>query len=127
MFTSVLSQVRTVFINIEKNIVFVLGSRHPPDTLCVLGTESLAPTSETSPAPQLSLPDLLRDSVLWAVPKHRRTVEKRLQRKFGWPALVWKPIVPKKNLLMCQSCGDHHIVGHLCCRTSKSQRRRKQP
>lgn len=63
--------------------------------------------------PSFSLDDL-KDSILWAVPKHRRSLEKRLNRKYGWPDKVWKPIVPKKNLLMCNTCGDHYEAGHLC-------------
>lgn len=30
-----------------------------------------------------SLKDIIGDGILWAVPKHRRTIEKRLKRKFG--------------------------------------------
>lgn len=85
------------------------------DAFCLAGIEETRkPTNKSSSALPFSVEALLKDSILWAVPKHRRTVEKRLNRKFGWPHQVWKPLVPKKDLLMCRSCGDHYKAGHLC-------------
>lgn len=52
--------------------------------------------------------------ILWAVPKSRRTVEKRRMRKYGWPDHVWKPLVPKNNLIPCTTCGSSHEAGYLC-------------
>uniref|UniRef100_A0A1B6LYK9 Large ribosomal subunit protein bL32m n=1 Tax=Graphocephala atropunctata TaxID=36148 RepID=A0A1B6LYK9_9HEMI len=115
MFARLASQAYQSLTNIENNILFsFIGRRYPPDAFCVVSNDNSTITNRTSEAPPLSLEELLKDSILWAVPKHRRTVEKRLSRKFGWPKLVWKPIVPKKNLFMCRSCGDHHVAGHLC-------------
>uniref|UniRef100_A0A1B6FZ43 Large ribosomal subunit protein bL32m n=1 Tax=Cuerna arida TaxID=1464854 RepID=A0A1B6FZ43_9HEMI len=108
MLRSVVSQIVKSLIRFEK-IVLSLEKRHPPDTFYALCIENSAPVRQ-SPA----VSSLLEDWCLWAVPKHRRTVEKRQQRKFGWPTHVWKPLVPKKNLMTCQCCGDHHVSGHLC-------------
>lgn len=60
------------------------------------------------------LKELLEDPFLWAVPKRRRPLEKRLSRKFGFPGLIWKPLVMKTNLIMCPRCGHDHEAGHLC-------------
>lgn len=70
---------------------------------------SVSNTSNT-----FSLKELLNDTIVWAVPTHRRTVEKRMNRKYGWPNLVWKMLVPKKNLLVCNTCGGPYEVGCIC-------------
>jgi large subunit ribosomal protein L32 len=57
---------------------------------------------------------LLNDGFLWAVPRKRRTVEKRLSRKFGYPEYVYKLLLPKRNLLVCNTCGHHYEANHLC-------------
>jgi large subunit ribosomal protein L32 len=54
------------------------------------------------------------DGFLWAVPHKRRTVEKRLSRKFGYPEYFYKLILPKRNLLVCNTCGHHYEANHLC-------------
>nr|CAD7203445.1 unnamed protein product [Timema douglasi] len=61
-----------------------------------------------------SLKNLLEDSILWAVPRHRRTLEKRLTRKYGHPDYVYKMLKAKSNLMVCNSCGHHHEAGLLC-------------
>lgn len=61
-----------------------------------------------------SLKDILNNTILWAVPKKRRTIEKRLCRRFGIPELHWKPHVPKTNILMCRKCGHDYEAGTLC-------------
>ncbi|KAH8417321.1 hypothetical protein KR222_008758 [Zaprionus bogoriensis] len=70
-------------------------------------------TSNSHPK-SFSLRDLLGDGMLWAVPKHRRSVEKRLNRKFGHPEYVWKPLKEKRNLRTCQKCGHNYELGLLC-------------
>ena len=62
----------------------------------------------------LTVKDIVGDGIFWAVPKSRRTVEKRRNRKFGWPQYVWKMIVPKTNILTCSYCGHDYEAGHLC-------------
>jgi len=61
-----------------------------------------------------SLKEILKNSILWAVPKSRRTIAKRLKRRFGVPDYVWKPHVAKTNILMCVHCGHNYEAGHLC-------------
>nr|CAG4645934.1 EOG090X0IGM [Lynceus sp. MCZ IZ 141354] len=53
--------------------------------------------------------------IMWAVPHCRRSVEKRLCRKFG--AENWgtsKLIKPKLDLQVCMTCGHHHEYNRLC-------------
>nr|SVE75501.1 EOG090X0IGM [Daphnia dolichocephala] len=54
------------------------------------------------------------DGFLWGVPTCRRSVEKRMMRKFGAPNWHNKLILPRKDIKTCGACGDHHEVGRLC-------------
>jgi large subunit ribosomal protein L32 len=71
-------------------------------------------TNTTVPDSSLSLEKLFRDGFLWGVPTKRRSVEKRLNRKFGYPEYVYKLLLPKRNLLVCNTCGHHYEANHLC-------------
>lgn len=75
----------------------------------------LVESSEMSIPPQpLSIKDFIGDGFLWAVPKHRRTVERRMKRRFGDPKYNMKTLQTKNFLQTCQSCGNHHEPGILC-------------
>ena len=54
------------------------------------------------------------DGYLWGVPTCRRSAEKRMMRKFGAPNWHNKLILPRKDLLVCGSCGHYHEEKHLC-------------
>jgi hypothetical protein len=59
---------------------------------------------------------LADDGFLYAVPTHRRTIEKRWMRRHGaenWPT-GRKLIRPKTNILTCKDCGHSYEAGHLC-------------
>lgn len=58
--------------------------------------------------------DLLKDSILWGVPKKRKTIEKRRTKKFGCPYYFNKMYVPKTNILICEKCGSYREAGFLC-------------
>ncbi|XP_030559783.1 39S ribosomal protein L32, mitochondrial [Drosophila novamexicana] len=98
------------FNNLER--LFLPNCGSPPALAYLVHQQHSSPRTNTSQ--KLSLKNLLGDGVLWAVPKHRRSVEKRLNRKFGYPAFVWKPLQEKKNLRPCQQCGHDHELGVLC-------------
>lgn len=70
--------------------------------------------------PPFSLKDIVGDGFLWAVPRCRRTIEKRLTRKFGHPNGVLKILTPKTTLRTCNVCGDDHEVGVLCRKQNKT-------
>lgn len=61
-----------------------------------------------------TLKDLIGDGLLWAVPRNRRTIERRWKRKFGHPDYINKLQVPKTNLRSCTKCGSDYEVGILC-------------
>lgn len=58
--------------------------------------------------------DLWSDGILWAVPKHRKSIEKRLKQKYGHPKYHLKTLQPKTTLRICIQCGHDHEVGVLC-------------
>lgn len=90
------------------------GTYHPDDyRLCLdipLENKTLKGNSERKGV----LESILGDGFLFAVPKHRRTIEKRLKRKFGNPEYDLKILLPRKNLKTCNVCGDDHEIGVLC-------------
>uniref|UniRef100_A0ABD2X0G9 Uncharacterized protein n=1 Tax=Trichogramma kaykai TaxID=54128 RepID=A0ABD2X0G9_9HYME len=63
--------------------------------------------------------ELNGDGLLLAVPKHRRSLEKRLSHRFGWPEYHWKPLTPKTNLKLCKTCGHHYEFGTICGKLSR--------
>lgn len=81
------------------------------DAYCVAGIEF---NETTKPLPKFTIKDILGDGFLWAVPKHRRTLEKRQKRRFGHPDYVEKILRPKAYLRTCNVCGDSHEAGVLC-------------
>ncbi|XP_065351671.1 large ribosomal subunit protein bL32m [Cloeon dipterum] len=100
------------FNSFEEVLSVSLGLRYPykPTYQAVLLGENNQQT--TALAPQNSDPFGLGDGFLWAVPKHRRTIEKRMRRKFG-PANLLR-IRPRNDLIVCTRCGHHHEIGILC-------------
>ncbi|EDW84515.1 uncharacterized protein Dwil_GK14166 [Drosophila willistoni] len=90
----------------------------PPPAFALAGLDHQShPQIERSAnplSPGFSLNELLGNGMLWAVPKHRRSVEKRLNRKFGYPEYTWKLLKEKRNLRSCVQCGHDHELGVLC-------------
>lgn len=54
---------------------------------------------------------------MWGVPKRRRSVERRLTRRFGLKEWHWKMLIPKYNLLICDNCGHHYQAKHMCSKS----------
>ncbi|XP_075231442.1 mitochondrial ribosomal protein L32 [Lycorma delicatula] len=102
---------------VENMIAFwITGSRFPPGDLCLASSSDVSVISKNA-FPSISLENLMQESFLLAVPKSRRTIEKRMQRKFGWPEYGphgWKPLVPRTNLLTCNVCGHNYEAKCLC-------------
>lgn len=53
------------------------------------------------------------DGILWAVPKSRRSRERRVTRKFGSETDHYK-MLRRKHLITCHHCGNVHQPGRLC-------------
>ncbi|CAH1403468.1 unnamed protein product [Nezara viridula] len=102
---------REIYFKLESQVLF-----------CFFGTPfpqgfSFNPICETALNHNSILPspeNVLQNAFLFAVPKSRRSVEKKRNRKFGFPQYHWKLLVPKRNILMCDTCGSDYEAGHLC-------------
>ncbi|XP_047528888.1 39S ribosomal protein L32, mitochondrial [Vanessa atalanta] len=104
-----LTYVINILKNLERNIIQSFG--YPPKELALAyAHQKQVPRQST----KFTLKDLVGDGIFLAVPKFRRTVEKRWKRKFGSPDYVWKMLVPKTNIAVCNECGHHHERGRLC-------------
>ncbi|XP_062533967.1 large ribosomal subunit protein bL32m-like [Armigeres subalbatus] len=116
MNTGLWFRLRYAFERLEQILPSLLGfpgNRFPPTgALALVGIEESRPPVETGKT--FSIKDLIGDGLLWAVPKHRRTIEKRLKRKYGTPEYKLKIFTPKTHLRICTSCGSDHEVGVLC-------------
>jgi Ribosomal L32p protein family. len=66
------------------------------------------------PVTKLSLKELFDTSILWAVPKKRRSLERRMNRKYGSKDQVWKMLMPRTDLTVCNTCGYTHHSKTLC-------------
>jgi large subunit ribosomal protein L32 len=60
--------------------------------------------------------DIMSEGFVWAVPKRRRTVERRLVRRFGVPKYPQscQIIRPKDDITVCDNCGHYHEIHTLC-------------
>lgn len=71
---------------------------------------------QSSTTNSFSLKNLIGDGILWAVPKHRKSLERRMKARYGHH--LYGPgkhqIVPKLTLRICVQCGHDHEVGVLC-------------
>ncbi|KAL5290158.1 MRPL32 family protein [Megaselia abdita] len=103
-----LRRIETFWTKLENLILFP-----KPYYVNQLQLDSLS-GSDNPPADKFSLKSLIGDGFLFAVPKHRRSVERNLQRKFGNPEYVWKLLKVKSNLRVCHKCGSNYEVGLLC-------------
>lgn len=81
--------------------------------LAVLSVEPGTQASNVTSKP-FTVKDFIGDGFLWAVPKFRRSLEKRQMRKFGSPGLHEK--LPRANprLRECDTCGDFFDPKSIC-------------
>ena len=56
--------------------------------------------------------DTLRDGFLWAVPKKRTSLEKRVKKQFGKSYMDKFRL--RTDLIVCLHCGNHHEAHALC-------------
>ncbi|TMW50639.1 hypothetical protein DOY81_004298 [Sarcophaga bullata] len=94
--------------------IFQQNASYPGLALAGMPSINSGLSNKNNSIPQRSLKDIIGDGILWAVPKHRRTIEKRLNRKFGFPEYNWKPLRVKTHLRTCNQCGHDHEAGILC-------------
>ncbi|KAK3731900.1 hypothetical protein RRG08_043234 [Elysia crispata] len=117
------SSIRKFTLSFNKRFVAVLTElrstiesfRGPPSgALATLGLPSL-PSLEPSQTPGQGNSTLgsIFDGILYAVPRHRRSVEKRLFRKHRFTGFM-EHGTPKTNIVPCLVCGNFKEKGHLC-------------
>ncbi|KAK0052517.1 39S ribosomal protein L32 mitochondrial [Biomphalaria pfeifferi] len=95
-------------------IVQILSKNNPPPSLAVLGipqNSQVAPTENDTSSK--SILDSIFDGILLAVPKHRRSIEKRLFRKHRYTSFM-EYGTPKNTIIPCLECGQFKEKGHLC-------------
>lgn len=110
-----INRLSSAFQRIEQTLKIIFGHGFPPEPLCAINYHGdLSPSYTANNPSQFSLKDIIGNGFLWAAPKRRHTIERRLKRRFGHPDYVWKPPVPKTNILMCPNCGGHYEAGLLC-------------
>ena len=111
MTSHLLKSLAEVLVNFE--IVYLaplLGRQMPPSLIPVFQSSvKLAPQSNSS----FDIREIF-DGFMWGVPTGRRSVEKRMMRKYGAPNWHNKLILPKTNIKVCLSCGDYHEEKRLC-------------
>jgi len=94
------------------NIVYFAG--HP--AIAVNVSENYMERCEDgarSSADAKSVIDSIYDGFMFAVPKSRRSREKRAIRRLGWTRVV-DYMTPRRNLVECLDCGEWH-EGHTIC------------
>ncbi|KAL2735371.1 hypothetical protein V1478_003011 [Vespula squamosa] len=114
MAVSMVKRLTSAFQKIEQALNIIFNRGFPPEALYAIDYNGLSLPCVVSNRGRFSLKDIIGDGFLWGVPTARRTIEKRMNRRFGYPKYNWKPPVPKTNLLMCPNCGSHHEAGLLC-------------
>ncbi|KAJ3665595.1 hypothetical protein Zmor_001086 [Zophobas morio] len=108
---SLLIRINVAIQRLELAIASVFTRRFPPDGFCLAGVDV---QERLHQKPAFSLKDIVGDGFVWAVPTARRTIERRMKRRFGHPDYIWKMLKPKTNLRTCNVCGDDHLPGVLC-------------
>lgn len=84
-----------------------------------LNFAEIVPNERSSIPKQFSIHDIMSESILWAVPKHRRTLEKRMIRRMGIPEGLYKMQKPQTDMLVCNHCGHDYKRGFLCSKCWK--------
>lgn len=83
----------------------------PPPAFAVAGCPSTLSTLDTNSCH--SPLDSIFDGILLAVPKFRRSIEKRLHRKHRFTGFM-EHGTPKSNIIPCLECGNFKEKGYLC-------------
>ncbi|OWA53390.1 putative 39S ribosomal protein L32, mitochondrial [Hypsibius exemplaris] len=97
--------------------IFLIGGRYPGFPQLVVADTGYHP-SASSPAtqattePEQSFLESLKDGLLWAVPKKRSSVERRLKKQFG--SSYMDPYKLRTDLIVCLHCGHYHEAHSLC-------------
>jgi len=112
MLTRLLSTISREIQVFEQGVFRIIANQFGDGSRAV----SLVPLDPQAPPVTVQhglLEDILGDSIMLAVPKKRRCVERRRIRKYGSPNLHWK-LFEEKKLVMCGHCGNPHEFDRIC-------------
>ncbi|KAL0104801.1 hypothetical protein PUN28_016442 [Cardiocondyla obscurior] len=109
-----MNRLSLIFQKLELAFQTIFGRGFPPGALCAIDCNSFPYQSRSTSPGGYSLKEILENSILWGVPKSRRSLEKRHMRRYGIEKYVWKPPVAKTNILICVNCGHNYEANHLC-------------
>ncbi|XP_051165864.1 39S ribosomal protein L32, mitochondrial [Leptopilina boulardi] len=112
MVSNIINRFNNALQKFNHLVELIFRGGYPPQ-LCAIEFNQLDKNYKSVESKTFSLKDIF-DGFLWGVPKHRRTAEKRMMRKYGHPIYNWKLLRPKTNLIMCVNCGYVHEIGILC-------------
>lgn len=89
------------------------------DDLSVALTNNHPIPTNTFSRKEFSIKDIIGEGILWAVPKKRRTLERRQLRRFGMLDRHFKMLIPKTDIITCNVCGHDYERRHLCGKNIK--------
>ncbi|XP_008475585.1 39S ribosomal protein L32, mitochondrial [Diaphorina citri] len=110
----VLSKLKYGVLSLEHTLACTLGFQPPPPIDFNVAVTQISSVLTPKPVTKLSLKELFDTSILWAVPKKRRSLERRMNRKYGSKDQVWKMLMPRTDLTVCNTCGYTHHSKTLC-------------
>ncbi|BFZ14789.1 hypothetical protein BsWGS_17827 [Bradybaena similaris] len=84
----------------------------PPPAFALAACPSAFPTQHCNSSSESPLTSIF-DGILLAVPKFRRSLEKRLFRKHRFTGFM-ENAMPKNTIIPCLECGNFKEKGHLC-------------
>ena len=103
----------TLTVQLENVFLAAACVRRPDSNVIPLLLQNSTSQLDTPPKKSFDINEIF-DGFLWGVPTNRRSVERRMMRKYGAPDWHNKLILPRKDLLTCDSCGHYHEKGRLC-------------
>ncbi|KAL1452830.1 hypothetical protein WDU94_007020 [Cyamophila willieti] len=110
----VFSKLKINLLKIENTLACTLGfQQHPPLDFNIAQVQNKS-FPEPKTLTKLSLKELFDTSILWAAPKGRKTLEKRQMNRYGFKDQVWKMLMPRTDLTVCNTCGYTHHKKTLC-------------
>ncbi|XP_074653201.1 large ribosomal subunit protein bL32m-like [Tubulanus polymorphus] len=113
-----ISRLGDYFLRLEAKIVNYISLFPHPGYGAAFAINSPAgalPQSDgASNSGQSLLESILGNGIFYAVPKHRRTVERRSARKHAWGGGRMEDHQPKKHIVACLDCGNYHEKHTIC-------------
>ncbi|CAG5122486.1 unnamed protein product [Candidula unifasciata] len=111
-FLSSLSQKWNISTSGLQSLINMWMRNGPPPALALAACPSALPAQQSNSSAESPLTSIF-NGILLAVPKHRRSLEKRLFRKHRFTGFM-EHAMPKNTIIPCLECGNFKEKGHLC-------------